>query len=116
MATAPSYEYDPAAKTLTLRCKQTVEPGPGCSEPKPMLIPIAVGLVGPDGNDFPLSTVACDGGGFEAVSTVPGGSATTAILRLTQQEQTFVFGGIPDQPVPSVLRYAHFSNALLRCA
>ena len=38
-----------AAKTFTLKAKQHTKPGPGQPEKQPVLIPLAVGLLGPDG-------------------------------------------------------------------
>ena len=60
----------------------------------PLHIPVAVGLVGPDGRDLPLDRV-------EPTAAVREG---TALLELTEQEQTFTFHGIAQRPVPSVLR------------
>jgi aminopeptidase N len=65
--------------------------------PPPLLhIPVAVGLVGPDGNDLAIERV-------EPAAVVQGG---TALLELRQAEQTFTFHGIRERPVPSVLRGA----------
>ncbi|MHB1075987.1 aminopeptidase N [Thiobacillus sp.] len=56
-------------------------------------IPVALGLVLPDGNDAPLKLA----GEAEA-------SGTTRVLSLTEPTQTFVFEGIPAAPVASLLR------------
>ena len=80
-------EYDAAAQRYTLTLAQSCAPTPGQAEKAPYLIPVAVGLLGPDGKDVTL-----DGG------------VTTKILHLTEPEQTFVFEAIPAKPVPSLLR------------
>jgi aminopeptidase N len=56
-------------------------------------IPVALGLVLPDGSDAPLKLA----GEAEA-------SGTTRVLSLTEPTQTFVFDGIPATPVASLLR------------
>lgn len=119
-----STAYDAAAQTFTLRASQ-VTPGtagqPAESKVRararglpqsppplrhrppapplqvPVLIPIAVGLLGPDGADLPLSLAPGSKGALEE-----GGR--TAVLRLTDAHAEFVFTGVPVEPVPSVLR------------
>ena len=56
-------------------------------------IPVALGLVLPDGSDAPLQLA----GETEA-------AGTTRVLSLTEPTQTFVFEGIPAAPVASLLR------------
>jgi len=61
----------------------------------PFHIPVAVGLLGADGRDLPLTL---DG-------AKPGDEApTTIVLELTQQEQIFRFRNIDERPTPSILR------------
>ncbi len=79
-------EYDAVAKRYTLTLRQSCAPTPGQAEKVPYLIPVAVGLVGPEGGDLDL------------------GGTGTRILQLTELEQTFVFENIPSAPVPSLLR------------
>ena len=79
-------EYDTAAKRYTLTLAQACAPTPGQPEKQPTLIPVAVGLVGPQGEGFDL------------------GGASTRLLHLTAPEQTFAFENIPAEPVPSLLR------------
>ena len=81
-------EYDSAARRFILTLTQSCAPSPGQPEKAPYLIPVAVGLVGPDGNDYSLG----------------GENETTRILLLTQPKQSFVFVNIPASPVPSLLR------------
>jgi aminopeptidase N len=79
-------EYDASARRYTLTLAQTCAPTPGQAEKAPCPIPVAVGLIGPDGRDFDL------------------GEVTTRVLSLTAPEQSFVFENIPAAPVPSLLR------------
>ena len=55
--------FDAAAKTYTLEAKQSVPPTPGQPDKQPMVIPLALGLVGKDGGDLPLKLA--DGGTIE---------------------------------------------------
>ncbi|MFT5290560.1 MAG: aminopeptidase N [Planctomycetota bacterium] len=86
--------FDAAAKTYTLTLRQEIPQATDESAPEPMLIPIAVGLVGPDGADMPLQMVGEDSPAAE----------TTRMLVLSEKTQTHVFIGIESKPVPSVLR------------
>ena len=84
-------EYDSTARRYTLTLAQTCAPTPGetgDAKKAPYLIPVALGLVGPDGRDFDLD----------------GANTPTRVLHLTAPEQTFVFENIPAAPVPSLLR------------
>ncbi len=79
--------YDSAKQTYTLELTQTLPPTPGQPKKDPMVIPVAVGLVGPNGDDMDL-----------------GDGRTTDILQLTESTQSFVFKNIPSRPAPSILR------------
>jgi len=83
--------YDDAAKTYTLTFFQSCPATPGQTSKFPFHIPIAVGLLGADGRDLPLSI-----GGEE--------KGTTTVLELTESEQSFVFDNVQEQPTPSILR------------
>src|SRR5580700_10261635 len=82
--------YDARAKTYRLDIKQTVPPTPGQADKKPMVIPLALGLIGKHGNDLPL--------------TLDSGPLKRAVLELTAPSQSFVFTGIAEPPIPSVNR------------
>jgi aminopeptidase N len=83
--------YDEAARTYALRLIQTCPATPGQAEKLPFHIPVAVGLLGKDGRDLPL--------------TIDGQQkGNTAVLELTEADQTFVFTDVPEQPTPSILR------------
>jgi len=87
--------YDPGLKTFTLKIKQTCPPTPGQPEKKPFHIPVAFGLLGREGKDLPLNHENWKG---------EQGGGGTIMLELRKKEEAFVFTGIPDEPVPSVLR------------
>jgi aminopeptidase N len=83
--------WDDAARTYTLRLVQSCPPTPGQPEKQPFHIPVAVGLLGRDGRDLPLTVDGKDVG-------------TTAVLELTEADQTFTFTNVAEQPTPSILR------------
>ena len=78
--------YDVATKRYTLTLAQSCAPTPGQAEKSSYLIPVAIGLVGPDGGDVDL------------------GGVTTKVLNFTEPRQTFVFDNVNAAPVPSLLR------------
>ncbi|MBK0398041.1 aminopeptidase N [Limibaculum sp. M0105] len=75
-----SEDWDGGTYTLTLR--QQTPPTPGQDSKAPLVIPVATGLIGPDGAEL-----------------VP-----TRVLELREAEQAFRFEGLPARPVASVLR------------
>ncbi|HPD82441.1 MAG TPA: aminopeptidase N [Alphaproteobacteria bacterium] len=77
-----SGKYDKATKTYELTLEQTIPDTPGQSHKKPMHIPVAFGLVGPNGDDM----------------------IETQILHLQKRKQSFKFENIGAKPVPSILR------------
>ena len=66
----------------TLRFKQETPPTPGQPDKAPVVLPIAVGLLGPNGDEM----------------------RPTTILEMTEAEQSFVFDGLSTRPIPSILR------------
>ncbi len=68
--------------TYTLTLEQTTPPTPGQPEKLPRVIPVAVGLLNPNGDEV-----------------VP-----TTVLELTEAKQAFTFQGLAARPVPSILR------------
>eukprot|EP00850_Spirogloea_muscicola_P016868 SM000140S00617 [mRNA] locus=s140:328743:335330:+ [translate_table: standard] len=94
--------YDSEAHTFTLHCKQEVPATPGQNEKQHMLLPLAVGLVGPDGSDLPLK-IQKDGH-HDSSSGQNGKAPTTLVLRVEQDQQVFTFEDVVEQPVPSLLR------------
>ena len=85
--------YDASTATYTLDVEQRTAPTPGQPPKKPFHIPLAVGLVGPDGADMPLR-----------LEGDAGPPATTRVLSLTAERQQFVFRDVTAAPVPSLLR------------
>ncbi|WP_306392937.1 aminopeptidase N [Telluria beijingensis] len=83
--------WDESVHTYTLTLIQSCPPTPGQPAKLPFHIPVAVGLLDGAGNDMRLVVDGVDRG-------------TTAVLELTQAEQTFVFTDVKQQPVASVLR------------
>ena len=71
-----------AGGTYTLTLTQCTPPTPGQPEKRPLLIPVAVGLLYPDGSE----------------------AASTRMLELTETRQSFEFDGLRARPVPSLLR------------
>jgi len=82
--------FDPAAKTYTLECKQSVPATPGQPDKVPMVVPLVLGLVGKDGRDLPL--------------TLAGGRLERSVLVLDQPAQSFTFTRIAERPVLSLNR------------
>ena len=85
--------YDAAASTYTLTLSQSCAPTTGQASKEPFVIPVALGLLGVDGQDLSLQLA-----GDSAAA------ATCRTLVLTQATEAFTFTGITEQPVPSILR------------
>jgi aminopeptidase N len=84
--------HDAAAGTYTLELSQSCQPTPGQPLKHPLHIPVAMGLVAPDGSAVPLR--------LAGESEAP----TTRVLSLTDERATWVFEGVAQEPVPSLLR------------
>jgi aminopeptidase N len=83
--------YDAGAKSYRLELAQSIPPTPGQPSKQPMVIPLAVGLVGREGRDLPLKLD--DGRLLER-----------GVLTLTKSVETFVFAGVAERPVASINR------------
>jgi aminopeptidase N len=83
--------FDARSKTYRLDLAQTLPPTPGQPSKEPMLIPLAVGLVGPDGRDQPLRLA-------------DGTPVERGLITLDKPAATYLFTGIEDRPVPSINR------------
>src|SRR6056297_3198179 len=68
--------------TYTLHFEQHTPPTPGQEVKDPRVIPIAVGLLGPNGDEV----------------------RETQLLEMTEARQSFTFDGLAAKPVPSILR------------
>ena len=77
--------YDPRAKTYRLDLAQTVPPTPGQPSKAPMVIPLALGLVGKDGGDLPLMLY--------------GRPLDRNVIELTEPSRSFVFTDIAEPPI-----------------
>ncbi len=82
--------HDPAAQRYTLTLRQSLPKLPGHP---PLVIPVAMGLLSPDGAALPTR-----------LEGEAAGQDGTRTLAFTQAEQSFAFVGVPAHPVPSLLR------------
>ncbi|MEI4231798.1 aminopeptidase N [Roseovarius sp. D22-M7] len=73
---------DYADGTYTLQFEQSTPPTPGQDAKNPRVIPIAVGLLGPNGDEV----------------------RPTQLIEMTEQRQSVSFDGLSAKPVPSILR------------
>ncbi len=85
--------YDAPAQTYTLDVEQALPSRAGSRRRPPLHLPLALGLVGPDGADVPLRLAG------EEPS-----AATTRVLEITANAQRFEFVDVAKAPVPSLLR------------
>jgi aminopeptidase N len=83
--------YDARAKTYRLDLALSVPATPGQPSKEPMVVPLAIGLVGRDGRDLPLKLG--DGRAIER-----------DVLTLTKPAETFMFADIDEPPVLSLNR------------
>jgi aminopeptidase N len=98
-------EHNAKKELFTVTIEQRCPPTPGQSEKKPFHIPVAVGLVGRDGCDLPLSLEAGARVSSGAIKAGPGQApAQTTILHVREAKQSFVFTGVKEKPVLSFLR------------
>jgi len=93
---AASGVYDAAAQTYTLTLRQSCAPTPGQPEKLPFVIPVEVGLLTEDGAAQTVQLLDTAG--------MAGSPADTRLLVLTEAEQSFVFSGVTQPAVPSLLR------------
>ena len=87
-------DWDEAAGIYSLTIRQRQPSSANQSSLGPLHIPIAVGLLGPNGHDLPLQLVdeeAPDGAG-------------TRLLELREESARYNFANLPNRPVPSLLR------------
>ena len=81
-------QWDAKTRTYRLELAQTIPPTPGQPSKEPMVIPVRLGLVGASG-DLPLRLA---------------GRPFDGIVALTEPSRTYVFEGVRERPVPSLLR------------
>ncbi len=87
--------YDAAARTFTLDLAQSCKPTPGQARKEPFLIPVALGLVGRDG-DLPLKVGDADGASEAEIAA--------GVFELATPKRKITFHDVPNRPVPSLLR------------
>ena len=85
--------YDASARTYAIDVEQALPSRTGSRRRPPLHLPLALGLVGPDGADMPLRLAG------EAQS-----AATTRVVEITTNAQRFEFVDVAKAPVPSLLR------------
>jgi aminopeptidase N len=85
--------WDAVTGSYELTAAQTVPPTPGQPEKSPVLIPLAIGLIGPDGAELPTR-----------LEDEPASRTGTRILRFAEPRESFRFVDVPAPPVPSLLR------------
>jgi len=92
-------QFDPEKKQYRLSLAQdypeTAFEIPDADQRLPLHLPVRLGLLGPDGAAIPIRLE----GEEEAEGVV-----TSRVLELTEAEQTFVFEGVAEEPVASLLR------------
>ncbi|UWZ80551.1 aminopeptidase N [Geoalkalibacter halelectricus] len=85
--------YDAASQTYSLTLRQSCPPTPGQGEKQPFHIPVSMALLDPQGQRLPLQLRG---------EAQPDGHSH--VLSLTETQQTFEFVGVPQEPLPSLLR------------
>ncbi len=86
-------DYDAAARRYTLTLSQSCRATPGQPTKEPFVIPVRLGLVGPDGRDLPLRLASWN-------QPVEG----SHVVVLTERDTTLTFIEVEAEPVPSLLR------------
>jgi aminopeptidase N len=86
-----SATYDAKRDELTLELEQSVPPTPGESRKRLMHIPLAFGLVGPDGADMD----------YDAVE---GASVEDGVIHLRKRHHSITFSGVKRRPALSLNR------------
>jgi aminopeptidase N len=89
-------QFDASSCCYTIDLTQATRPTPGQPHKQPFVIPIALGLIGPDGDDLVLQTAELDGARPDEVQR--------QIFELTERHRRIVFTGIATRPVSSLLR------------
>jgi aminopeptidase N len=83
--------YDAGTKTYRLDVTQTIPPTPNQPAKAPMVIPLALGLVGSNGADLPLTLD-------------DGRPIARGVIELRETSQAFIFSDVAERPIPSINR------------
>lgn len=86
-------DHDAKRATFALELEQTCPHAPGQEASRPFHIPVAMGLLDPQGQEIPLQLEG---------ETGPAG--TTRVLELRAERQVFRFVHVAHAPIPSLLR------------
>ncbi|TDX64338.1 aminopeptidase N [Methylosinus sp. sav-2] len=90
-------DYDANAKTLTLSLEQSTPPTPGQSDKKPFVIPLALGLIGENGDELTLAASPGESGASAE-------ECARGVVELSTPSRKIVFENVPSRPVVSLLR------------
>jgi aminopeptidase N len=93
-----SQTYDPRSNTLTLDISQETRPTPGQPDKKPLVIPLALGLIGQSGVELPLRAE------IDAFDGATESELVCGIIELTTARRHILLRDIPERPVISPLR------------
>jgi aminopeptidase N len=85
--------YEARSKQYTLDFTQRTPPTPDQENKRPLVIPVSVGLIARNGKELPLQLAGQD-----------MSCETSLTLVVDEQHQSFVFEGIEEEPIPSILR------------
>jgi aminopeptidase N len=88
---AVSDSYDAAKQTYTLELTQTNPPTPGQPDKQPLVLPIKFGLIGPNGSEMSWGGAS-------------GADVRDDLIVFDTAKATVTFTGVPNKPVPSLLR------------
>ena len=95
--------YDAQSQIYMLTLSQSCAPTPGQPDKQPFVIPVALGLLAPDGRALPLQ-----------LEGEPEAGATERTVVLAEARQSLRFVNVPEPPVPSLLR-GFSAPVLLEC-
>jgi aminopeptidase N len=93
--------YDAPTRSYTLGLEQHCPPTPGQASKEPFVIPVAMGLVGRNGEVLPLQI---EGEALAASDPASGQPAASRVLVLSEPKAFYTFVNIDVEPVPSLLR------------
>jgi aminopeptidase N len=88
--------HDAQGRTWTLTLRQRCAPTPGQPVKEPFVIPVRLGLLARDGRALPLA--------LQGEPATASAAPTEQLLVLHHADQAFVFAGIDEPPVASLMR------------